>query len=184
MVSSFDITKLTPFLIFILGVLFSPIIESIKERFKSKRLKQIVISSLNDELDNLSEAIQYTIQTIELLRDKGVSPVRLHAPINISILEKYFIDIYPSLTKDQRKCLYSIILHHKTVTEKYETALTNWQVISSKGLIRGLSSMLNSLIIMDYHIYDLSKKKNSYKFSSDGEAIKNSVLARYEINFP
>lgn len=182
--SSFDITKLTPFLIFILGVLFSPIIESIKESFKSKRLKELVISSLNDELDNTSEAIKYTIQTIELLRAEGVSPVRLHSPINITILEKYFIDIYPSLTKDQRKCLNSITLHYKTATEKYETALTNWQIISSKGLIRGLKSMLNSLIIMDYYIYELSEKKDSYKHSIDGEKIKNSVLARYEINFP
>lgn len=44
--------------------------------------------------------------------------------------------------------------------------------------------MLNSLIIMDYYIYELSEKKDSYKHSIDGEKIKNSVLARYEINFP
>lgn len=178
----FDFSKLVPFVIFLLGIAFSPTIEWLKEKSKAKRLRNLVISSLSDEHERMKDAINFTIQTINVIERSGKNILRLHAPINIKILERYYLDIYPAITKDQRKGFNCLMLQINSIEEKYNYIKSNWKDEETNTLIIKIKSMLHSVILTDFFLYEMSKKKSHFKFPEQNDKeIVYSVLARYDI---
>lgn len=182
MEQDFDVSKLVPFAIFLLGIAFSPTIEWLKEKSKAKRLRNLVISSLSDEHERMKDAIEFTIQTINIIEKSGKNILRLHSPINIKVLERYYLDIYPEITKEQRMGFNCLMLQINSIEEKYSFIKNNWKDEETSTLIIKIKSMLHSVILTEFFLYEMSKQKSRFKFpkQNDNEIIY-SVLARYNI---
>lgn len=178
----FDISKLVPFVIFFLGVACSPIIEWLKEKSKAKRLRDLVISSLSDEHERMEDSINYTIHTINIIEESERNILRLHTPINIRVLERYYLDIYPVITKEQRRGFNCLMLQVDSIEEKYNYIKNNWKEEEPDKLILKMQSMLHSIVLTDFFLYEMSTQKCHFKFptQSDSEII-NLVISRYGI---
>ncbi|PXH26319.1 Uncharacterised protein [Klebsiella variicola] len=177
-----DISKLVPFVIFFLGVACSPIIEWLKEKSKAKRLRDLVISSLSDEHERMEDAIKYTINTIKIIEASENNILRLHTPINLKVLERYYLDIYPVITKEQRRGFNCLMLQINSIEEKYNYIKNNWKEVEPDKLILKMQSMLHSIFLAEFFLYEMSTQKCHFKFptQSDREIIK-SVISRYGI---
>jgi len=181
-----DLKYLVPLVTFALGVLFTPLVESLKHKSKINQLKLDISAELQDEFNDLAKGIKTVDKSIKTRKTKpdNFVHISLPAPIDFLVLEKHIIEIYQHSTPSQRKAYKRILDLESNIAEKRKKVLEifNTQNFDCLSIEK---AMLYEMLSLYYVMNHLLQSKDNFVFPTRGndDVVKDAAKA-LQVNFP
>ncbi|MDE9464659.1 hypothetical protein [Xenorhabdus bovienii] len=169
---------ITPFITFLFGVLFIPIVENIKEKYKKKSIIKEIYIELDDEKIILENSIYSIRQSINERKDKpnNYPYLQLPKPLSLMILSKNLIKIYSELPNDTRQDCKNLLLIEESIKQNHSLITENYKKDNDKCLAIE-KSMLYAMLGAYYLIDEMGKAKEKYvrRNLTNDEVVNNAA---------
>lgn len=182
-----DIFKtIFPIITLFLGVYLAPWIESLKRSKEQERLFYSVIIELTDNLSSITNDIHeiyYSIST-RMLKSDNFIHLSLPFEMEFTLLNKHLSDIYPILSRDQRRGMRVILAQEKTINEKRSDIIVKFKKSNNECLAIE-QSLLHSYLCVYYILNGLVNQKERYQQGNEPtkEVVKKAAQA-LELSYP
>lgn len=158
-----DIKYYIPVLIFIAGIITTPLVETLKERRKLKLLKKEIWNEFSDELSTLMNSIKTTDDSLSKRKVATEKTVLLSLPAKVDflLLTENLKLLYSSLTREQRLSIKNIIRLQDSINGCYDLILQRYST-SNSGAESAEKAMLYSKLSLYMLLLKLTNEKENY----------------------
>lgn len=175
----FDLIKTTfPLLIFILGMLFTPFIESMKLKAKSRGINKTIINEIEDEYETIKKSISTLDQSITTRKGMQKEHIHLSLPngLNMIILKNNITDVYPVANKHYRRAYKALLDLQISIAEQHKIISENYKNDNIKCLLAEMS-MQHSMLLAYYLMSKLLSNGDFFEFPTipDEEMVNNAA---------
>jgi len=182
-----NIKYFIPLITFIVGMLCTPFIESLKDRRTTNLHKKNIWIELSDELLNLEKSKKTTDSSItkrNRLSD-GAVYLSLPAKIEFILLEENLKTVYAALTNEQRLTIKNVLNLKNSINENYDNVLSCYKT-SNHSAKSAEKSMLYSKLSLYFLLTNLTNSGDNFirpALSNDDLALKAAQSLNIK-NFP
>lgn len=190
MSESFNYAPVATLAVFVLGVLFTPLLRKWDFFLNSGRKKKLLLSEIADCTDYLKDVIDdyfkliYTLKTASDAQGAiGRVPIPVLKDFDLGFIQDFYKESLSSLTQDQRKLVRSIphyLKQLKDLSDDFKSQVLNEEYYN----IRGARNVLWSACYLHHELSKLILLKGKYKSNDDLNSITatKNVLTSFGIS--
>lgn len=182
-----DIFKtILPIITLFLGIFLTPFIERLKRNKEQDRLFDSVKIELSDNLSSITNDIHEIYHSIStrILKSDGFVHLSLPLEMEFTLLNKHLSDIYPILSRDQRRGMRVILAQEKTINDKRDEIIDKFKKSNNECLAIE-QTLLHSYFCVYYILNGLVNQKERYQQGKEPtkEVVKKAAQA-LELSYP
>lgn len=190
MPDNFNYAPVATLAVFILGVLFTPLLRKWDVFLNSGRKKKLLLSEISDCTDYLKDVIDdyfKLVYTLKVASDDQEAISRVPVPalkdFDLGFIQDFYKESLSSLTQDQRKLIRSIpynLKQLKELSDDFKSQVLNEQYYN----IRAARNVLSSACYLYNDLSKLGLLKGKYKFNDELNSIEatKKVLTSFGIS--
>ncbi|HEJ7137401.1 TPA: hypothetical protein SMF84_000215 [Serratia marcescens] len=153
-----------PIITLFLGAYLAPFIEVLKRKKEQSRFLSSITIELGDNLSSIESDIKTIYNSINtrVVNDDDFIHLSLPLEIEFTLLNKHLSDIYPILTRDQRRAMRVLLTHEKTMIEKRQDIVNKYRK-SNNECLDIEQSLFHSYLCVYYILNGLINQGKRYQ---------------------